>query len=185
MILSGSEIENCISSGDITISPFNRANLNPNSYNYRLAEHIRTSKVICLDAHTPVQWTDQPVPRDGLKLMPGRLYLGSTMEKIGSSKYVTSLIGRSSLGRLGMFMTTSADLSNLGPPHCWTLEIKVVQPLVVYPHMKIGQVSFWEPIGVIPPYLSPYTQCDDAAPAIFARVGGADAFLCDSNRSRN
>jgi dCTP deaminase len=65
------------------------------------------------------------------------------MEEIGSDYYVTSLIGRSSVGRLGIFLQITADLGHLGAKHCWTLELKVVQPVICYPRMKIGQVSFW------------------------------------------
>lgn len=185
MILTGREITAGVNSGDITIAPFDPVNVNPNSYNYRLSETLQVCSNAPLDAHVPVEWHEQLIPSTGFKLEPHRLYLGVTLETIGSHKFVTSLIGRSSIGRLGMFLTTSADLSNLGPPHRWTLEIKVVQPLLVYPRMKIGQVSFWQPLGEIPQYVSPYTGFNSATPAIFARIGGVDASLCDSNWTRN
>lgn len=181
MILSGLEILSKVGLQAITIDPFHPQNLNPNSYNYGLAPTLRVSKAFSLDAHSPVEWEDQTIPPDGLTLLPHRLYLGATVEKIGSASYVTTLIGRSSLGRLGMFLTTSADLGNLGPAHCWTLEITVVQPLVVYPLMRIGQVSFWKPRGALRNYSSPYVQHNGPAPAIFTRIAGEDAFLYDSD----
>lgn len=110
------------------------------------------------------------MPSNGFILFPGRLYLASTIEIIGSHDYVTILIGRSSLGRLGMFLTASADLGNLGSPHCWTLEIKVVQPLVIYPHMKVGQVSFWMPMGKRTSYSGPYSGYDNPAPPLVDRL---------------
>lgn len=185
MILTGREIAAAVSCGDILIDPFDLASINPNSYNYRLSDRLRTSATMSLDAHTPVEWEETLIPPGGYELKPKRLYLGGTRECLGSRKYVTSLIGRSSIGRLGMFLTASADLSNLGPAHKWTLEINVVQPLVVYPGMRIGQVSFWKPYGDIPDYLSPYTNFDEATPPIFARVGGHDASLCDSDWTRD
>jgi dCTP deaminase len=81
-------------------------------------------------------------------LQPKKLYLGSTVEEIGSDHFVTQLIGRSSVGRLGLFLQITASLGHVGSKHCWTLELKVVQPLRIYPNMKIGQVSFWKMDGV-------------------------------------
>src|SRR5262249_42758117 len=74
---------------------------------------------------------------------PGMLYLGATHERIGSRQYVMTLLGRSSIGRLGIFLNITADLGHLGSESCWTLEIRVVQAVRVYPRMKIGQVAFW------------------------------------------
>ncbi len=79
----------------------------------------------------------------GYVLNPGKVYLGATLERIGSDRYVTLLLGRSSIGRLGIFLNVTADLGHLGSCSHWTLELTVVQPVRVYPGMKIGQVSFW------------------------------------------
>lgn len=57
------------------------------------------------------------------------------------------LIGKTSLGRLGLFLQITADLGNLGAKHKWTLELKAVQPVKIYPMMRIGQVSFWKVQG--------------------------------------
>ena len=51
------------------------------------------------------------------------------------------------MGRLGLFLQITAPLGHLGTYHNWTLELKVVQPLKVYPLMKIGQVTFWKTKG--------------------------------------
>lgn len=84
---------------------------------------------------------------DGFVLQPNKLYLANTFEIIGSDKYVTQLIGRSSMGRLGLFLQITAPLGHVGTSHKWTLELKVVQPLKIYPLMKIGQVTFWKISG--------------------------------------
>lgn len=84
---------------------------------------------------------------DGYVLQLNRLYLSTTLEEIGSDKYEVSLIGRSSLGRLGLFLQITTDMSQLGSKHCWTLELYVVQPLRIYPGMCIGQVGFWSVVG--------------------------------------
>ena len=56
---------------------------------------------------------------------------------------MTLLLGRSSIGRLGIFLNVTADLGHIGSCSHWTLEITVVQPVRIYPGTKIGQVSFW------------------------------------------
>lgn len=143
MILSGLEIKKQVGLKRICISPFIEEHVNPNSYTYRLSPRLLEVYDDPIDPRIEYQHRQIEIPEEGYILEPGRLYLGSTLEEIGSSHYVISLIGRSSFGRLGLFLQITADLSQLGAQHCWTLEMKVVQPLIVYPNMKIGQVSFW------------------------------------------
>ena len=148
MILTKNEIIKQVKKGHITIEPFDASLTNPNSYNYRLGPKLIEITNAALDPrHTRQDGLKIEIPAEGFVLEPGKLYLGSTYEKIGSSMYVTSLIGRSSVGRLGLFVQITADLANLGANHHWTLELTVVQPLRVYPGMKLGQVSFWEVEG--------------------------------------
>ena len=157
MILTKDQIIQEVNRKTITIDPFDRACLNPNSYNYRLGDKI---------CEAPLQTTRElalpniatSLTSEGMKLIPGRVYLAHTAEVIGSKKFVTSLIGRSSVGRLGLFVQLSADLGNLGSAHCWTLELACVQPTIVYPGMVIGQVSFWVPVGDIVEYDGRYTD---------------------------
>lgn len=147
MILTGQQIAAEVASGRIVIDPFQPSQLNPNSYNYRLGALLRISTHGLQDARRETAFRDIEIPPSGLVLQPNQLYLGHTVEIIGSEFCVTSLIGRSSLGRLGLFLQFAADLGQLGMIHQWTLEITVVQPLRVYPRMRIGQVSFWRPDG--------------------------------------
>ncbi|BBH22584.1 deoxycytidine triphosphate deaminase [Paenibacillus baekrokdamisoli] len=147
MILTGLEIEKQVKSGRIHISPYIRENINPNSYNYRLAPIIYELQNGVIDSKQKTSFKRIEIPKEGLVLVPNKLYLGSTVEEIGSDYYVTQLIGRSSVGRLGLFLQITAPLGHLGAKHCWTLELTTVQPLKVYAYMKIGQVSFWEVQG--------------------------------------
>lgn len=148
MILTGNQIRKEVSKGSIVIDPFSPAQLNPNSYNYRLGNKLRFASKTEFDASSPNSWEDVTIPRTGYTLRPGILYLGTTLESIGSDTFVPSLIGRSSLGRLGLFLQITADLGHIGTLHKWTLELEVVQPLKVYPKMIIGQVSFWKTEGL-------------------------------------
>lgn len=143
MILSGLKIKAEIINNNISIDPYNDYLLNPNSYNYRLADVIYEITDNVIDPTKKTNIKKIKIPNEGYVLQPNKLYLGSTYEKIGSSKYVTQLIGRSSVGRLGLFLQVTAPLGHVGCNHCWTLELRVVQPLRIYPMMKIGQVTFW------------------------------------------
>ncbi len=156
MILTGQEILRQIKDGRITIDPFDPNLLNPNSYNYRLGGLLKIAPDHVLDARQEQSWLGVEIPEEGFVLEPHRIYLGHTIETIGSNSFVTSLIGRSSIGRLGLYLQLSADLGQLGAIHKWTLELNVVQPLRLYSGMILGQVTFWTPTGDITLYDGPY-----------------------------
>src|SRR3972149_9668586 len=148
MILTGSKITEEVRSGSICLDPFEESLVNPNSYNYRLDKDLVEITYNVDDIKLlPIQHK-LIIPEEGYVLQPNKLYLGVTYETIGSPKYVPSLIGRSSLGRLGLFLQITADLGHIGTKHRWTLELACVQPIRIYSRMKIGQVSFWEPKGL-------------------------------------
>src|SRR6185312_1953020 len=156
LMLTGDAIRSAVSGGTITIDPFDLGLLNPNSYNYRLGHELKLAPAGILDPHDVHTWPVVAIPSAGYLLEPGRLYLGHTLERIGSSELVTSLIGRSSLGRLGLFLQLSADLGHQGAVHNWTLELAVAQPLRIYAGMPIGQVSFWATFGTSSLYQGRY-----------------------------
>jgi dCTP deaminase len=139
--------------GTITIDPFLPELMNPNSYNYRLGANLKKYSLQGLDsvvdARRQPESEDILIPEEGYLLLPGHLYLGHTVERIGATDYVPSLIGRSSMGRMGLWLQVTADLGNLGNVSSWTLELKVVQPLRVYAGMRVGQVTFWSVQGDI------------------------------------
>lgn len=154
MILTQRRICEEVQNGNIILEPFCFAQLNPNSYNYRLAPVVARR---IGDAAGNIQWEELTVGPEGLLLKPRRLYLGLTEEIIGSRRYTTTLLGRSSIGRLGLFLNVTADLGHVGSASRWTLELKVVQPLRIYPRMLIGQVAFWENRGASIDYCGRYS----------------------------
>jgi dCTP deaminase len=163
MILTGSQIIEDLLSGEISIDPFDRNAVNPNSYNYRLGERIKVFDHF--DGQRSI-FREVVIPEDGIVLSPRQMYLGHTFEVIGSHKYAMSLIGRSSLGRLGLFLQLSANLGHTMSRHCWTLEIMCAHPIRIYPRMIIGQVSFWHNEGTIvqtSPYYALYNDPLEAA----------------------
>jgi dCTP deaminase len=151
MILTGSAIKTGVETGEIVISPFNAAQLNPNSYNYRLGRHLRFRE-------DSGELVSVELPEAGFVLEPHRTYLGHTYETLGSDKYAMSLIGRSSTGRLGLFLQVSADLGHTGSKHKWTLEIVAAKKIIVYPGIVIGQISFWLNEGSVSHYRDGYTR---------------------------
>ncbi|MCK6599129.1 MAG: hypothetical protein L6Q37_12250 [Bdellovibrionaceae bacterium] len=144
MILTKKKIIEEIADGNISIDPFILENVNPNSYNYRLGSTLKVG----MQKDDSTIFETVFIPKTGYVLQPGILYLGTTLEKIGSNKFSMSLIGRSSLGRLGLFLQISANLGHTGSNHCWTLEMYCCKPIRIYPEMKIGQVSFWVNQGI-------------------------------------
>lgn len=173
MILTGTAIAEAVGSGAICIEPFAADMVNPNSYNYRLGPVLRVIDEDVADPNTSPRLTEIHISSDeGYVLQPQRVYLGTTAERIGSRHYVPSLIGRSSLGRLGLFLQISADLGQLGAEHQWTLEIVATQPIRVYAGMRIGQVSFWQPQGDKMPYSGHYGTRSDPAPWSPAALSG-------------
>lgn len=153
MILTGTQIEKDIALGHITIIPFDKSLLNPNSYNYRLGEKIKIFERY--QDEKPV-FIDQVIPQEGIILEKNRLYLAHTYEEIGSSMYAMSLNGRSSLGRMGLFLQISANLGHTLSSHIWTLELYPLNHIKVYAGMPIGQVSFWKNKGDIEEYNGTY-----------------------------
>lgn len=146
MILTGPEIINQREEGCITLEPFNPDFINPNSVDYRIGPDLK--KFDHFDGKK-AQFRSIDFPEEGLILEPHEMYLGHTLEVIGSQRHAMSLIGRSSLGRLGLFMQVSADLGHTTSSHQWTLEIVATKPIRIYPGMRIGQVSFWDNQGDI------------------------------------
>lgn len=151
MIITGSEIRKGVGNGAIVIDPFNEAQLNPNSYNYRLGRKLTYRD----DSGS---FKSEDISDSGYILTPHRTYLGHTYEILGSDKYAMSLIGRSSTGRLGLFLQVSADLGHTGSTHKWTLEMVAAKRIIVYPEMIIGQISFWMNEGAVTHYKDGYTR---------------------------
>ncbi|WP_122448074.1 dCTP deaminase [Pseudomonas viridiflava] len=153
MILTGSEITKRVTANEITIDPFDEIQINPNSYNYRLGPTLG----VPLIRKNEVKYDFIEIPPEGYQLDPGVTYLGHTKEILGSDKFAMSLIGRSSLGRLGLFLQVSANLGHTGSCHQWTLEIVAARPFILHRDMRIGQISFWKNDGVIGLYTEGYS----------------------------
>lgn len=141
MILSGREIKNRVGR-EIVIEPFNEKQLNPNSYNLRLHNELLVYDEEVLDMKKPNKVKKIIIPEEGLVLEPGKLYLGRTIEYTATDKYVPMLEGRSSIGRLGLFIHVTAGFGDVGFKGYWTLEIFCVQPIRIYSEVELCQIYY-------------------------------------------
>lgn len=146
MILSGKEIEKHIGT-DIIIEPYDKARLNPNSYNLSLHNELLTYESDVLDMRKPNPTQSITIPPGGLLLTPNKLYLGRTREYTKTYRYVPMLEGRSSTGRLGLFIHVTAGFGDIGFCGYWTLEIFCVQPIVIYPDVEVCQIYYHDIAG--------------------------------------
>lgn len=153
MILSGKEIDKNIGT-DIIIEPYNPEQLNPNSYNLLLYNELLVYDEVVLDMKADNRFKIITIPKEGFLLQPNKLYLGRTVEYTKTDKFVPMQEGRSSIGRLGMFIHITAGLGNIGMAGFWTLEIFVVQPLMIYPKVEVCQIFFNTINGDFQPYVS-------------------------------
>ena len=141
MLLSGQEIKKNLGKS-IIIEPYRASQLNPNSYNLRLADELLVydSEVLDMKANNPVRHLT--IPEGGLLLEPNKLYLGRTLEYTKTDGFVPMLEGRSSVGRLGLFIPITAGFGDVGFAGYWTLEMFCIHPIVIYPDVEICQIYY-------------------------------------------
>ena len=154
MILSGPEIKKRIKAGKILIDPYDPALINPNSYNLRLHDEILVYEDECLDMRTAPKTKRIKIPKDGLVLSPGELYLGRTVEFTETHGCVPMLEGRSSIGRLGLFVHVTAGFGDVGFRGYWTLEMICVHPIRIYAGVEICQIFYHTVEGDLEEYRS-------------------------------
>ena len=100
-----------------------------------------------LDMHKKNETIEFQIPEEGYVLQPGVLYIGRTVERTATDKFIPMINGRSSGGRLGISIHICAGFGDIGFDGTWTLEITVVEPVRIYPNEEIAQVCFFTPAG--------------------------------------
>lgn len=141
-ILTGNEIKKQVEAGNIFISDFTEDRLGPNSYDITLHNELLVYKQRILDAKEDNPCRKLIIPEDGFVLQPNTLYLARTAEFTETNGFAPMIEGRSSMGRLGLAIHATAGFGDNGFKGYWTLEIFVVQPVKVYPGMRIGQLYY-------------------------------------------
>jgi len=94
------------------------------------------------------------IPDEGLLLEPGKLYLGRTNEFTRTENLVPMLEGRSSIGRLGLYVHVTAGFGDVGFAGFWTLEMHCVHPIRVYANVEICQIFYHDILGKVVRYES-------------------------------
>jgi len=174
MILSGHEIRKQLG-GNILIDPFDETKLNPNSYNLSLHDELLVYEEVVLDMRKSNRVERVRIPEEGLVLTPNQLYLGRTVERTETHNLVPMIEGRSSIGRLGLFVHVTAGFGDVGFCGYWTLEMFAVQPVKIYPGVAICQLFFHQICGDITEYTSTkYQHNHDIQPSMLFRELSTD-----------
>lgn len=166
MILTGPAIADAVARGDIVIDPFDASRLGPNSYDFSLGSRCVQYAERELDARRANPTVEREIDEEGVRLEPDQVYLFNTAEVMGSTRYVPIIRGRSSAGRLGIFIDITADLIDIGSINQWTLQLHAVLPVRVWPRMIIGQVTFWCAEGSIQLYDGKYGRIPSPVPSL-------------------
>ena len=161
MILTGKEIEKRLGK-DIVIKPYNPEQLNPNSYNLRLFNELVIYKDDILDARRDNQTEIITITDEGFILEPGQLYLARTMEYTETRGLVPMILGRSSVGRLGISVHLTSGFGDIGFCGYWTLQLTCMKRVKVYPGMKICQIFYHTVLGEYDNYSSSKYQGSNA-----------------------
>ena len=153
MILSDHTIREQVAAGRIVIEPFDPGCVQPSSVDLHLDSFFRVFRnhtMAFIDVKQNLEELTELVsvaPDDRFILHPGEFVLGSTSERVGlPDDLVGRLEGKSSLGRLGLLIHSTAGFVDAGWDAQLTLELPNVAslPITLSPGMKIGQISFMQ-----------------------------------------
>ncbi|MDQ4132823.1 MAG: dCTP deaminase [Actinomycetota bacterium] len=151
MILSDKSIREELAAGRIQIEPLDPTAVQPSSVDLHVDRYFRVFRNDTTPFIDPKEaqedLTELVTVTDGRSfiLHPGEFVLGSTLERVAlPDDLVARLEGKSSLGRLGLLIHSTAGFVDAGWNGHLTLELSNVAnlPIAIYPGMKIGQVSF-------------------------------------------
>jgi dCTP deaminase len=151
VILSDRDVKAQIEAGRIVIEPYDATCIQPSSVDVKISNLFRvfrnhTAGVIDVKKDMTDLTELVEIPMDGVFMLhPGEFVLGSTLERVGvPDDLVARVEGKSSLGRLGLLIHSTAGFIDAGFDGHVTLELANVAnlPITLYPGMKIGQVSF-------------------------------------------
>jgi len=153
VIFSDRTIRDAVASGRIVIDPYDEAFVQPSSVDlrvdrfFRVFENHRYAQIDPKQAQEDLTVLVETTVDEPFMLHPGEFVLGSTLERVVlADDIVARLEGKSSLGRLGLMIHSTAGFVDPGFDGYLTLELSNVAklPIAIYPGMKIGQISFYE-----------------------------------------
>ncbi len=153
MILSDRDLRGLLESGRLVVEPLGANAVQPSSIDLRVGTHFRVfanSRYPYIDVRQPMEDLTEMVEATAVEpfiLHPGEFVLGSTLERVVlPDDIVGRLEGKSSLGRLGLLIHSTAGFVDPGFRGYLTLELSNVAnlPITIYPGMKIGQISLFK-----------------------------------------
>jgi dCTP deaminase len=153
VVLSDATIARCLAEGRIEIDPYDASLLQPSSVDVRVDRFFRVfhnNRYPYNDVKVEQAELTELVEIDEERpfiLHPGEFVLGSTLERVRlPDDLVARLDGKSSLGRLGLLIHSTAGFIDPGWDGHVTLELSNVAnlPITIYHEMKIGQISFMQ-----------------------------------------
>jgi dCTP deaminase len=151
VILSDRDLRTELAAGRIIIEPFDETCVQPSSIDIKVHNLFRvfrnhTAGIIDVKKDMTDLTELVDIPLDGVFILhPGEFVLGSTLERVAvPNDLVARVEGKSSLGRLGLLIHSTAGFIDAGFDGHVTLELANVAnlPITLYPGMKIGQISF-------------------------------------------
>jgi dCTP deaminase len=158
VVLSDRTIKSEIEAGRIAIEPFDPSLVQPSSIDVRVDGQFRVfhnSRHAYIDVREPMEDLTElvePSGDDPFILHPGEFVLGQTLERVTlPDDLVARLEGKSSLGRLGLLIHSTAGFVDAGFSGNLTLELSNVAnlPITIYRGMPIGQLSFMRMDGPV------------------------------------
>ena len=158
MVLSDKTIRAEIEAERIVIDPYDESLVQPSSVDVRVDNRFRVfnnSRYPYIDVRQPMEDLTEPVEIQGEEpfiLHPGEFVLGQTLERVTlPNDLVARLEGKSSLGRLGLLIHSTAGFVDSGFSGNLTLELSNVAnlPITIYQGMPIGQMSFMRMDGPV------------------------------------
>src|SRR5580704_5374616 len=153
MVLSDHTIREELEAGRIIIDPLGDDCIQPSSVDLHVDRYFRLfrnhhQRVIDVkEDQSELTELVEIEDDDALILHPGEFVLGSTRERVAlPDDLVARLEGKSSLGRLGLLIHSTAGFVDAGFDGHLTLELSNVAnlPITLYPGMRIGQITFLE-----------------------------------------
>ena len=190
MVLSDRTIKRLLAEGRIGIDPYDEALLQPSSVDVRVDRYFRVfhnARYAFIDVKEPQEDLTELVEIDGDRpfiLHPGEFVLGSTLERVTlPDDIVARLEGKSSLGRLGLLIHSTAGFIDPGWDGHVTLELSNVAnlPIALYFGMRIGQISFFR---MSSPVERPYGSKELGSKYQGQREPTASAIHADQDRGR-
>jgi dCTP deaminase len=169
VVLTGKQIIQEIEVGNIEIEPFNREQINPNSYDVLLDDVsvYDLEEYGAFDTRKPPRLVRQPWHKDKngqeyMILIPDVLYIASTVERTYNPMHVIQIADKSSIARAGVSTHFNAGFGDCGFNGKWTLEIKSTFNTKVYRDQKIAQLVFLTVQGEIDEYNGKYQNQNGA-----------------------